>query len=90
MPHCFVALRGRMPAAVCFPQTRDFQPVFDEFAANLEMFGDLLRSLALEQKSPQRGKRHKGCGPGSISGFLIHLSILSRYLPATRGFRDSF
>src|SRR6478672_5520977 len=54
------------------------------------MFGDLLRSLTVEQKSPQNGKGNKRRRTGAIGRFLVSLSILSRDSPAVLRFRYYF
>jgi hypothetical protein len=66
-----------MGDSVCSPQTCDFQPVFDEFTTNVEMFGNLERGLTFKHESPERGKRNKSRGAGGICGLFVGFSIVS-------------
>ena len=65
-----------MGGLVCSPQTCDFQPVFHEFATNVEMFGNLERGLSFKHESPQSGKRNERRGAGGICSLFVGLSVV--------------
>jgi hypothetical protein len=67
-----------MCGSVGSPQPRDFQPVFDEFATHVEMFGNLKRGLSLKHESSERREWNKGCGTSGVRSLFISLSVVSR------------
>src|SRR6185503_902198 len=68
----------------------DFQPVFHEFTTNVEMSGNLERSLTFKNESLERGKGYEGGGTGSICGLFVGLSVVSGDSSATFVFGDDF
>lgn len=79
-----------MGVSVSSPQTCDFQPVFDEFTTNVEMFGNLGRGLTFKHESPESGKRNKSRGAGGIGSLFVGFSVIPGDSSAAFIFSDHF
>src|SRR2546423_13419287 len=71
-------LEFRVGGLVGSPQTRNFQPVFDELTTNMEMFGNLKRGLTFKHKSPQSRKRHQSRCSDGICSLFVGFPVVSR------------
>ena len=65
LPSLFVSFSTRLFSVaddfyfIFVPKARNFHTIFDQFAADVEMFTDFSRSFSLFDVFSQRGKRHK-------------------------------